>query len=188
VIWGGTDNIFPDLWINMYDVDNGTLPYGPQNMTTDISVAGISTFGNVAPDAWTNPTEGTWTVHSVTQQLDPVTNDFYAPVQFTYMAAEYPLGNVSIPEHNVGSFFEISQNRPNPTTGESAFILNTSLSGDFKVEISNIMGQVLAEEEITNLSPGEHRIALPLENLSSGTYMYTVSAKGVTQSKRLVIE
>jgi hypothetical protein len=184
-IWGGTDNNFPDWWVNAYDVDQQSLPHGAINMTNDISNSGVNTFGNVAPEAW-GISINDLRLHCVNQVLDPNTNDFYAPTQMNYLAGDYPTP-ISIREEEK-AHFNISDCFPNPTKSNVALRLELDFSSDFDLVVTNYLGQIIESRELGKLQLGQHKIEIDASNFASGMYTVTLQSEGVQLSKKFIVE
>ena len=186
-LWSTTDNEFPDFWVNMYDLNTNSFPYPAENMTTDISIVGSSISGNVAPEAWTNG-DGTYTVHCVTQQLDPTSLDFLDPVQYTYIPGVYPSpNNVSITENDVPAHFSIGQNRPNPAMEETKFDIRATKSAEYSLKVTNILGQAVLERELGNLQSGSTEITINTSQMQSGVYFYSLFSEGKVFTKKMTV-
>lgn len=186
-LWGTSDNNFPDFWVNMYDLNTNSFPYPAENMTSDISLVGSSISGCVAPEAWTN-TDGTYTLHCVTQQLDANTNDFLDPVQYTYIAGIFPSpSNVSISENEIPAHFKMGQNRPNPAIDETSFDINATKSAEYKLTVSNILGQVILERDLGTLQSGQNEITINTSQMQSGVYFYSLYSEGRVFTKKMTI-
>ena len=186
-IWGGTDNNFPDAWVNAYNVAGDSLICGAINMTTDITSSGTATFGNVAEIAFDGPTE--YTTHIVVQMLDQTTNDVLDPTQYVYHAGNYPATcNVSIREDKVVDAFELGQNFPNPAGDFTRVKMNVIKSGDYTVEVTNMIGQLVLAKELGNLPTGSNVFEINTANMAPGIYSYTVKTNGVAVSKKMIVE
>lgn len=187
-LWGTTDNNYPDFWVNMYDLNTNSFPHPSENMTTDITLFGSSISGTVAPEAWTN-SDGTHTVHCVTQQMDAVTMDFLDPVQYTYVAGVFPTtsSNVSITEESLATF-RLGQNYPNPANGATKVNMNIVKSAVYTVELKNILGQTVITQDLGFLSQGPTSFEFNVSNLKSGVYFYTVNAGALSQTKKMIVD
>jgi len=187
VTWGVNDNNFPDLWVNMYDVDNATLPYGAQDMTgADINSSGILTYGNIAPEAWTNSVSS-FSIHCVTQELDVNTNDFGLPTQYKYYKLLYPL-TIGLEENVQVKAFSLGQNFPNPAKDFTTINMDVLVSGDYNVEVLNTMGQLVLTKDLGLLQTGTKYFSLNISGLTSGVYFYNVKTKGASLTKKMIID
>ncbi len=186
-LWSISDNDYPDFWVNMYDLNSNSFPHSAENMTTDITLFGSSISGNIAPEAWTN-SDGTNTIHCVTQQLDPVTNDFLDPVQYTYIPGVFPSPtNISIEEDEIPTHFSIGQNRPNPAIQETSFDLNATKTAEYRMTVTNILGQVVFDRDLGKLESGKNEITINTSQLTSGVYFYSIFSEGKVYTKKMTI-
>ena len=184
-LWGTSDNVFPDCWMNGYDVVDDEL--GTEvNITNDINSQGTCTFGCVAPQVWADGNN--WQGHVVIQQLDQTTNDVLDPTQYIYYPAAYTFSGVSVDEYELNSF-ELGQNFPNPANGDvTRFKMNVIHGGEYQVEVINMMGQVVMTKDLGALSVSEHLVELNVADLQPGVYFYTVSTEGSAVSKKMIVE
>ncbi len=189
LLWGSAGNEFPDAWMNGYDVDGDSLmtPNALDITGPDINSAGSATFGCVAPQAFAM-TNGQYQAHIVIQQLDQTTNDVADPTKYFYYPAVYPQNNISVRENNRRDAFELGQNFPNPANDYTRFNMNVVISGDYTVEVLNMLGQVVIYKDLGKLQTGVNSVELNISNLTSGVYFYTVKTNGASVSKKMIIE
>jgi hypothetical protein len=192
-IWGGTANDYPDMWMMGVDVSSGTatgvaLSSGPIDMTgTDFqNSAGKISFGNVAPQTWDNG-DGTYSSHLVTQELDQNTFSDLDPTTYHYYPAVYGGSGVSIDEESLNAF-SLGQNSPNPASGLTKVRMNVAKSGEYSVEVMNMIGQVVMTKDLGNLGQGPTSFEFNVSDLQSGVYFYTVRSGGLFQSKKMIID
>lgn len=78
--------------------------------------------------------------------------------------------------------FDLSQNYPNPFNPSTA--INFALPVDSKVmlKVHNIIGQEVATLVNGSYSAGVHKVNFDASNLTSGLYIYTISAAGIDGS------
>ena len=92
-------------------------------------------------------------------------------------------GDIPIP-----AAFEVAQNYPNPfnpsTTIEFAL---TSESGSVEFEVFNVLGQTVHSERMHNLPAGRHTISFNADNLSSGVYLYRITAGSDTIVRKMTL-
>ena len=185
-LWGTTDNVFPDWWINGYDVDDDDFPHQAKNLTTDITTQGIVTFGNIAPESWVSSTPGAYKHHCVLQQLDQTTQDFYDPAQYMYMTDLFP--TTSSVNEEVALSYQVSQNYPNPASEECRIRLTLENKDDFDLTLINSIGQVVRRENLGTLTNGEHIITLDVSDLAPGAYVYHIRSGEGTISRPMIVE
>jgi len=175
------------------DVSSGTatgvaLSSGPVDMTgTDFqNSAGKISFGNVAPQTWDNG-DGTYSSHLVTQELDQNTFSDLDPTTYHYYPAVYGGSGVSIDEESLNAF-SLGQNSPNPASGLTKVRMNVAKSGEYSVEVMNMIGQVVMTKDLGNLGQGPTSFEFNVSDLQSGVYFYTVRSGGLFQSKKMIID
>jgi hypothetical protein len=83
--------------------------------------------------------------------------------------------------------FSVSQNYPNPFKGSSSFEIELDKSATTTLEIHNIYGQLIQQEQLGKLQPGKHIINIDGRNLSAGMYYYTINVNGEKVSKNFII-
>ena len=67
---------------------------------------------------------------------------------------------------------------PNPATDEAYLGFTLFSPGDVQLVFTDLQGRLVHHENIGQQSQGEHAQALDLRNLTSGTYIYTLSSSG----------
>lgn len=193
-LWTGTANDFPDLWMMGVDVSSGTatgvaITSGPIDITGSdvVNSAGQISFGNIAPQTWENG-DGTYTSHLVSQELDPITLSDLDPTTYHYYPAVYGGGsNVSIQEESLNAF-SLEQNMPNPATDLTKVRMNVVKSGEYSVEVMNMIGQVVITKSLGNLTQGPTSFEMNVSDLQSGVYFYTVKSGALAQTKKMIID
>lgn len=91
----------------------------------------------------------------------------------------------SIRESNVAF---ASNAYPNPANTELNIPFTISEKGNVNVSISNILGQVVATQTLTNISAGQAQIAkFNTSNLVNGIYIYSVESNGQRVSNRFSV-
>jgi hypothetical protein len=84
--------------------------------------------------------------------------------------------------------FTLSQNYPNPFNPLTRIDFN--ISSDLaraSFEVVNILGQTVYEEELHNLSAGAHTIEFKADNLPSGVYLYRLTARENSVSRKMTL-
>jgi len=90
-------------------------------------------------------------------------------------------------DENTNVAFEVSQNRPNPATGQTAIDVNTTRAGTLALSVNNILGQqVYSQTKVTNVA-GAHVFKLDVSQLIPGIYFYTVTVGNKSVSKKMVV-
>jgi len=112
---------------------------------------------------------------------DPITLNFVTGIEFPNLLIgidelESKSGNVSV-----------SQNIPNPFTGETSIEVTTQTAAPVMIEVSNIMGQTVYTINAGTIN-GTKRIQLNSENMESGVYFYTVTVGNESVTKKMIVE
>ena len=81
--------------------------------------------------------------------------------------------------------FRVSQNRPNPFTNTCEIEVYLPTNGHIYIDVQDINGRIVYTTE-NNYVEGNHKITLPLENLPSGTYYYTVRYEKQRITKKMI--
>ena len=83
--------------------------------------------------------------------------------------------------------FSVSQNTPNPSDILTEILVTTEIKGAINLSISNILGQVVYQESVTNSAP-THNFNINVSNLESGVYFYTVEIGNKAVTKKMVVK
>ena len=83
--------------------------------------------------------------------------------------------------------FELSQNYPNPFNPTTTLEYSISKSGNVVLEVFNVLGQSVARLVDEHLSPGTYRTTFDASKLSSGVYLYRLSATNFVQTRKMVL-
>lgn len=82
----------------------------------------------------------------------------------------------------------IGQNYPNPASGTTSFDVHLTETTPFRVEVTDLAGQLLWCRTWGLLPSGIHRIDLDVSSLLSGIYIYTATTGDLRISKKLMVE
>jgi hypothetical protein len=97
-------------------------------------------------------------------------------------------GTVSVEESSpVPTVFALSQNFPNPFNPTTTINFSIPNKGDYKLTVSNILGQEIATLLNGQLNVGNHDVSFDATNLNSGIYVYTLSGKNVNISRKMIL-
>lgn len=80
------------------------------------------------------------------------------------------------------SVFKLSQNYPNPFNPSTTISFSVPSKSLVKINLYNLLGQQVANLLNSEVSDGQHEITYNAVNLPSGTYFYTLEAKGTNGS------
>lgn len=82
--------------------------------------------------------------------------------------------------------FELHGNYPNPFNGSTTISIDLNRGGELVVEIFNLVGRSVGRIQTGILPPGWHEVSWRPDKISSGIYLYRVSAHGVSQFGKAV--
>ena len=82
----------------------------------------------------------------------------------------------------------VTQNYPNPFSTTSTFKVTLDNAANLKLEISNLMGQKVFQEDLGRMPAGTHPVTLSAANLDSGVYFYTIKIGSNSVTKRMIVE
>lgn len=96
-------------------------------------------------------------------------------------AYSYEVELTSLPDK-----FELSQNYPNPFNPSTRIEFSLPVTSEVRIDIFDILGQHVSSLMNKELEAGYHSVVFNAENLSSGTYIYRLTAKEFIQTKKMV--
>ena len=179
-------NLFPDLYVVGVDVLTGKQT-NPTNFTDGTSFYGDFFFHYMSDII--GSANGTYTI-PVTKiekgagPIDPITHVYVKGISF--MDADFvtnPGFKASI-DNNVS----VSQNRPNPFSGNTQIDINLDKASNVSINVINITGQSVYEMNYGKRSQGTFTINFNSSNLSSGIYFYTVTAGNSQVTKKMIVK
>jgi photosystem II stability/assembly factor-like uncharacterized protein len=74
--------------------------------------------------------------------------------------------------------FILNQNHPNPFNPSTTISFTLPVEANVTIKLFNLLGQEVTQITNTNFNAGNHTVEFNAEGLSSGTYIYTLEAKG----------
>ncbi len=117
--------------------------------------------------------------------------DYYFSVQAFDSGTDYYYGNypddIKAPLLKPANQFNLNQNYPNPFNPVTNISWSLPGSGDVTVQVFNVLGELVFEKKIARQSAGEHHLAFDGHNLSSGLYIYRVTAGAQMQQKKMML-
>ncbi len=84
---------------------------------------------------------------------------------------------------SVPSEYSVSQNYPNPFNPSTSIEFSIPVEAKVVITLFNSIGEEVAEMTNAEFNVGRHVMDFNASNLSSGTYIYTISAEGIDGSK-----
>jgi hypothetical protein len=170
------------------------------NSSPDIHYAGVDVVsGNVIADV--NFTDGTAVggdcyFHYMSDIL-PVNSNGDVEMLFTELdLGTTPTDPVAIRfiklsadgfNDNAKNIATVSQNRPNPFSGVTNIEVTLTESAEMSIEVVNIAGQKVVEQNYGKTAAGVHTIQINAANLPAGMYFYTVHAGNTSVTKKMIV-
>jgi Secretion system C-terminal sorting domain len=145
---------------------------GERLPVTDFSLAyHVSDFGDTVLDTVIN-------VQNATMWADNTWHDNYTDNDsIKNNLAIYPIVVLGFPTSVKGitkNNFTFYGNYPNPVESSTNFKLSLAAGADVNIQIMDMSGRVISTTNATNLSAGEHVIALNTVGLAAGEYLYLI--------------
>ncbi|HXS35190.1 MAG TPA: T9SS type A sorting domain-containing protein [Flavipsychrobacter sp.] len=91
------------------------------------------------------------------------------------------------PIQNYNSENTLGQNAPNPFSNTTVISYSLAESGNVKLVVYNILGQIVATLADRNMSKGKHEVTFNASDLPGGAYYYKLSTAGGTISKQMIL-
>jgi hypothetical protein len=108
-----------------------------------------------------------------------------APTNHYYMIIK-PHGTCVSGSDDIGSQIAFVQNAPNPFTDQTVITVNSAITGAFKFEVHNLVGQHVYDEKL-QLQTGENKFTFDAGELPNGTYFYTIGNSAGKVTRKMVI-
>lgn len=95
--------------------------------------------------------------------------------------------SVSEEKDNLPRVFGLSQNYPNPFNSTTSFELRVASSEFVSLKVFDLLGREIAVLMDERKSPGTYKITWDASHLSSGVYLYRMTAGSFVETKKLVL-
>ncbi len=82
--------------------------------------------------------------------------------------------------------FTVSQNVPNPAVNNTTITVATETTGSINLSVSNLLGQVVHQENIVT-SSHTHAFEVNVSNYDSGIYFYTIEIGNSSLTKKMLV-
>ncbi|HQO10203.1 MAG TPA: T9SS type A sorting domain-containing protein, partial [Clostridiales bacterium] len=92
-----------------------------------------------------------------------------------------------ITESSIPFEVKLYQNYPNPFNPVTQIRFDLAKTSNVKLSVYNISGQIVAELTNGVMNAGSHSVEFDGSKLNSGVYYYTLSADGVSETKKFVL-
>jgi len=83
--------------------------------------------------------------------------------------------------------FTVSQNYPNPATGETNISVTLAKASSVQFEVTDVVGKVVYSEAYRNFVAGKNNITLNTQGFASGIYNYSVITNDNKVTKQMVV-
>ncbi len=84
--------------------------------------------------------------------------------------------------------FFVSQNQPNPFNSETNAIIYMRDGSDLTLTVSDLSGKVMRTESLGYHAAGNHSISISADGLTSGLYLYTLTNKQYSITKKMQVK
>lgn len=99
----------------------------------------------------------------------------------------YTYSNIVSVELNAPQEFTLNQNYPNPFNPSTIISYSVAADGKTRLKVYDIMGSEVATLVDEFKPAGNYEIMFDASGLPSGTYFYTLTANGYTDTKKMVV-
>ena len=191
-----TDNQRPNIWVRGFDPNTymktagSPIVDGPTNVTLFSEGMWQAYFYIASATCFEN--DGVYTIPFTYEGMaDP--SDPAAPVQFKYIS-DFSFGPADFTTQGVGDnvstngISEVSQNFPNPFTGESYVTVTLSEGSNLDMDVYTLTGQKVSSRAYGFMSTGAHTLTINGNNLPSGVYFYTITAGENKVTRKMIVD
>jgi len=108
-------------------------------------------------------------------------------VDSEYAGNSEPEREETLDESSVSNGFELFQNYPNPFNSSTIIHFTIPEESDVELKVYDMLGREIATLVHSALSGGTHSVAFDADGLSTGYYLYKISAGNFTMSKIMLL-
>lgn len=192
--WSGSAGLSDSIQVKAPKYYGGRLSVGIKDNTSESYLDSLRSRIN-AEVIWESLTSSRWekwmvTGHSIdsisTAHQDDDRFSFinpYRPLQFDSMKVST---DVSF-ESKIPAGYSLEQNYPNPFNPKTTITYTLSEQQQVLIEVFDIMGHKVSTLIDKFQQPGTHHVTLDATNLSSGVYIYRISAGDFIQSRTMLL-
>jgi hypothetical protein len=195
---GGGQNIYPNMISVGYD-ESTSMWTNPKNFTMGTAIDGNIIQGSVSYYVLT-PSAGVYTIpcayagFNLSNQQEtgsPMQLNYIDSAQF--VTADFNQTDNSIPlvmgiQEYKNNSISVSQNYPNPYTGVTSFDVSLQKSSDLKIEITNMLGQLVSVQSYKSVAAGMRTYTFDGSNLNSGVYFYTIRTNDSFLTRKMTVK
>lgn len=191
------DNNRPNIWCrgfnpsNYMKTANAAGEDAPTNVT-NFSAGMWQAYLHAAAKYTLEPEDGTYLIPMTYVELDPT--DDLQPVQYKYIT-DFQYTEADFTITGIGNDIEandnsaiVSQNYPNPFSGNSYVTVNLSEGTDLSLEVYSITGQRVLNQEYGYTAKGTITLTINGAELTPGVYFYTVNAGENKLTRKMIVE
>lgn len=184
---GAEGNTNPNIFVVGYDSQDGY--YTDVDNVTELSLYWFSAFygtasqyvfGGLNGDMWDIEIPFMFTEYTVPGDPASEMNFYYIDGYILSL----PIGT----DEDEGAInISVAQNFPNPAINNTSVLVTTESPGDINFRISNILGQVVYNEVVSNNALA-HTFEFDVSGFESGIYFYTVEIGDRSVTKKMLVK
>jgi hypothetical protein len=92
---------------------------------------------------------------------------------------------IEVSANTVPAGYELSQNFPNPFNPSTVIKYSVPVASRVRIDVYSVTGQLVSTLVNGYMEAGSHEVTMKADNLSSGVYIYKLSAGSVVLSKKM---
>jgi Secretion system C-terminal sorting domain len=100
---------------------------------------------------------------------------------------KYEYSQIVEVEVDIPTEFELAQNYPNPFNPTTTIAFSIPVKGNVTVQVFNMLGEVIESLVNQELEPGRYNYDFDASALSSGTYIYRISAGTNVEVRKMIL-
>ncbi len=127
-----------------------------------------------AKSGWGNPNNAEYWVRSSSIHGSPGEDDLVSSIR-------------NGEQNNVPLHYKLNANYPNPFNPTTVITFQLAESGATKLEVFNILGELVSLEFNKHFEKGKHEYKLSMLDASSGLYIYRLSSGKFSSSKKMIL-
>lgn len=195
-IWQETDfnvdinNYYPDVVGRGLDMVTGVPTY-VKNFTAGTPYAADNHWIYVGDKSFSDGTGGFNIPVTTTTSADGSNNGEHEVLHYFLKGVNFEatdFGSDGVNSSVLNKNIKVSQNMPNPASDITTFYLTLPTPSMAKVEIANILGQVIYSVPTKQYNTGLNTITIPCKKFAKGIYFYTVEINGEKITNKMIVE